>query len=372
MEETMKNRFNKTVLKRIAKKGKNSQLFTTDRYNSLIMKVKEAKSKTSKKLPQDYQRLAKYDVIKIGTSEKLIAPVKKEGDPIIYYAHLDETFQIIHECHISIGHGGRVRMMKKLKSKYKNVTAEMVTIYLNLCDSCQKKKSLPKKGVVVQPISNNELNSRGQIDLIDMQSQPDDDYKFIMIYEDYLTKFVQLRPLKSKRPEEIAHHLLDIFTIFGAPNILESCNGREFAIEVLGKVCEMWPELKMVHGQLQHSQMQGAVERANKIETMLCTWMESNERAKWSEGVRFVQFMRNRGYHAGINRSPYEAMFGCEAKVGLNSFLPQESMVGVRREEELEVLLKKSYKEVDKIEIVEMEFVKTEPQEDSDLDEMDR
>ncbi|XP_045511256.1 KRAB-A domain-containing protein 2-like [Colias croceus] len=347
MADEMKKRFYKTITALIANKGKNNQLFASDQYLSLILKVKASKNKNTKKTPEEYQRLARYDVVKIGASEKLIIPVKNEGDPIIYYAHLDETFQIIHDCHISIGHGGRVRMMKELKLRYKNVTAELVTVYLNLCESCQKKKSLPKKGLVVKPIISNELNSRCQVDLVDMQSQSDGEFKFIMVYQDHLTKFVQLRCLKSKRAEEVAYHLLDIFTTFGAPSILQSDNGREFANKVVKEVCAMWPELKIVHGKPRHSQSQGSVERANQdVEKMLCTWLESNKTTKWSEGIRFIQFMKNRAYHAGINRSPYEAMFGCKPKVGLNN-LPKDVIVELSTEEELESILKEDENQFD-------------------------
>lgn len=64
------------------------------------------------------------------------------------------------------------------------------------------------------------MESRCQVDLIDMQSQPDDQFQFIMVYQDYVTKFVQLRPLTSKKSNEVAKQLLDIFCIFGAPSII--------------------------------------------------------------------------------------------------------------------------------------------------------
>ena len=48
-----------------------------------------------------------------------------------------------------------------------------------------------------------ENNSTAQVDLIDMQSQPDGDLKWILVYQDHLTKFVQLRPVKSKRAPEL-------------------------------------------------------------------------------------------------------------------------------------------------------------------------
>ena len=78
-----------------------------------------------------------------------------------------------------------------------------------------------------------DMNSRGQVDLIDMQSQADGEFKWILVYQDHLAKIIQLRATKSKRGAEVAYHLLNIFCIFGAPAILQSDNGREFANSII-------------------------------------------------------------------------------------------------------------------------------------------
>jgi len=54
-----------------------------------------------------------------------------------------------------------------------------------------------------------------------------------MNYEDHLTKFTILHPLKSKTAEEVAYQLIDIFCMFGAPFILQSGNGHEFANKII-------------------------------------------------------------------------------------------------------------------------------------------
>ena len=54
---------------------------------------------------------------------------------------------------------------------------------------------------------------------------------------------------------------------------------------------------------------------------MIITWMKDNT-TKLSEGLRFIQFMKNKAFHRGIERSPYEAMFGCTLKVGISSNTP--------------------------------------------------
>lgn len=105
-----------------------------------------------------------------------------------------------------------------------------------------------------------------------MQTQSINNYRFIMNYQDHLTKFVTLKPLKTKRAEEIAYILMKIYTTFGAPAILHSDNGREFVNSVINELDIMWGDVKIVHGKPRHSQSQGSVERANRdLEDMLAT-----------------------------------------------------------------------------------------------------
>jgi hypothetical protein len=63
----------------------------------------------------------------------------------------------------------------------------------------------------------------------------------------------------------------------------------------LNELCNMWEDLKIVHGKPRHSQSQGSVERANQdVENILATWLQDNKTKKWSEGLKFVQLMKNR------------------------------------------------------------------------------
>jgi len=96
-----------------------------------------------------------------------------------------------------------------------------------------------------------------------MQSQIFNEFKFIMNYQDHLTKCVLLRPLKSKRAEEIAFNLIDIYTTFDAPAILHSDNGREFVNNVITELNVICVDVEIVHSKLRRSQRQGSVERAN-------------------------------------------------------------------------------------------------------------
>ena len=95
-------------------------------------------------------------------------------------------------------------------------------LFISGCYECKIKKVKSKNStkLVVHPLSSNDFNACGQVDLIDMQSCPNGPYKFILNYQDHFTKFCVLRSLKTKIATEVAYHLLDIFTTFGAPAIL--------------------------------------------------------------------------------------------------------------------------------------------------------
>ncbi|XP_035207888.1 KRAB-A domain-containing protein 2-like [Stegodyphus dumicola] len=258
----------------------------------------------------------------------LIVPVTDAKPDVIFYCSSDMLFDIIYETHVSIGHGGRDHIIKQLNRRYKNITQNDIKLFLSVCESCQQKRNMRKKGIVIKPMVFPRLNSRCHVDLIDFQSQSDGNYKFILVYQDHFTKFVILRPLQTKRAEENAMHFLNIFLLFGAPRVLQSDSGRDFCSKLIDDLKITWPELKIVHGKPRHSQSQGSVERA---------WMQDNQSTSWSHGVKFIQFIKNRALHSSTQRTLLEVMFGCASRVGLDTApIPREVLDAVEDEQQFE------------------------------------
>ena len=102
-----------------------------------------------------------------------------------------------------------------------------------------------QKSLVANPILSTSFGSRGQVDLIDMLTVPDIGFKWILNYQDHFTKWVVLKPLKQKCAEEVASNLVTIFYLLGAPNILQSDNGKEFDNRLLLETLNaLWPSTK--------------------------------------------------------------------------------------------------------------------------------
>ena len=114
----------------------------------LIQEISQLKQGDRKKEPKDYQLLKRYDFVQIGNTVKLIYPVAEGSSSIKYYAQKEDIFDVIHDAHLAIGHGRRNRMIKKIQTEYKNITAESIMLYLSLCVPWLKKSKVPKKGLM--------------------------------------------------------------------------------------------------------------------------------------------------------------------------------------------------------------------------------
>lgn len=183
----------------------------------------------ARKQKSAYRLHDKYIVKTFGGLDKVVT---KNSDKVV--ATRETALAIIEDIHISCGHKGFRKTYDKVKENYCNITRAIVSEFIRQCERCAEKlKKKEKTGLVVKPIVSSDYNHRVQIDLVDYQSLSDGDYRFIFHYQDHLTKYHILRPLRSKTAVEVAHHLFGIFIDFGAPQILQSDNGREFTANVI-------------------------------------------------------------------------------------------------------------------------------------------
>ncbi|CAF4315091.1 unnamed protein product, partial [Adineta steineri] len=126
----------------------NNPVFTLERYKQTIELINDAKLKRS------------------------------EDTSIEYYAPINELYDIIRIAHSNIGHRGIKNTLKEIKKKCVNVTEKQVKLFISECNECKIKRAKPRNSskLVIRSIISNDFNSRGQVDLIDMQSSPDGEF----------------------------------------------------------------------------------------------------------------------------------------------------------------------------------------------------
>ncbi|XP_043467666.1 KRAB-A domain-containing protein 2-like [Leptopilina heterotoma] len=153
-------------------------------------------SNEGEKTPAFYHISKTYEILRIGSECNIILKRSSGNNDLIYMVPIEDYYEKLTEAHYQTGHVGRDRMLYYMKKKWR-IPRIACEIFISLCETCNLKKSVAKKGVVVKPIISHGFNARGQVDLIDFQSCPDGEYKWLMNYQDHATKFLHLRPIKS-------------------------------------------------------------------------------------------------------------------------------------------------------------------------------
>ena len=126
-----------------------------------------------------------------------------------------------------------------------------------------------------------------KVDLIDMSTSCDGEYRWIGHVVDHFSKYHVLFPLLRKEASEVAANLTSkVFSYFGLPFILHSDRGKEFVANVIKEVVNLWPgECKLVNGKPRSPWVQGLVERTNAcVEDMISAKqvdLKSNEWVSW-------------------------------------------------------------------------------------------
>ena len=287
-------------------------------YSNLVAQVVEAKN-IEKKRSVDYRRLKKYDIVVVDGKEKLISPKysddgKGMSEGLRFFVHNGEIYDILKEAHLETSHGGIHKMRHVVNLKYKNITRLVIALFLKHCRICNKRKYNFKKNQEkiqrkIELIIKNEIFYLATVNIIDMKSRSDDEFKYILVFQEHLTKFVILKALKTTNASETVKHLLDIFCMFGAPSVLQSDN-LLFVTDVLKKLKTDWPEGKIRNGSTGQSDEVKFNKTNQDIEGMVENWITDEKSMKWTECLKFIQFQRNNEYDSDLKMSPFEALFG--------------------------------------------------------------
>lgn len=227
---------------------KNSTLMTHDKRSLIIDCIIARKNGESlyklKKLCSTIDSFEKKcDVLQLqGQAPRLVekpkVPEGGSGLPSIesmrVYSCVEEVFDVIRGHHASDHAKGR-SLYERIDRNYKNIPRDFCKVFTDTCPICLETMITKKPTAGHQPIVTRGFNKRGQIDLVDFQSMPDGDFKYLCNYIDHGIKFAFSIPIVAKRPATIAFALVQIFTIIGPPLILQSDNGREFIGQAGGK-----------------------------------------------------------------------------------------------------------------------------------------
>lgn len=225
-----------------------------------------------------------------------------------------DIITLIDQGHSEKLHVGVRMTYQHLAATLTSIPRKVVQAFVARCVTCLKKASKKKKTKpVIQGIFSSRFNERTQMDLYDMQQTPggpNKNYRYVFHYVDHFTKFSILRAIKDKTMVAICRCLEDIWSLMGAPDLLQSDNGTEFKNQMVVDLCLAYG-VKHVHGRAYHPQTQGAVERANGFaKRLMLGWIADRPKGiDWLPGLNKVQMEMNRSVRQSIGQTPYKMVF---------------------------------------------------------------
>ncbi|CAF3372080.1 unnamed protein product [Rotaria socialis] len=284
-------------------KKRNKYTIKSDMYLDILNVLKENNKNTSAKFKFWVRQT--FRLVQIGSTD--LVYVIKNDLPLVTH---EQIYYRVVDSHVAVGHSGRDKTWAEIKRFYAGIPQQAVSIYINMCDTCQIRRSFPTP-ISGKPIVSIGFLTRLQVDLIDMRSVSYDGFNFIMHAKDHFTKFTWLYALPSKEAIHVANNLRNMFYTFGPPKILQSDNGKEFVAKIILDLKINWPDLIIINGRPRHPQSQGLVERSNAVvQQMLGKYLEKNKTLNWPDALGSVMLAMNNSMSQATKKTAYEMVFG--------------------------------------------------------------
>jgi hypothetical protein len=147
------------------------------------------------------------------------------------------------------------------------------------------------------------------IDLVFGLLETSDGYIGVIVITEYLTNFPYVKPIKSKRAEEIAAILWEYISIFGPPKSILSDQGNEFNNQRMGMITKnIGVEHRVTSAYNPRTNEQ--TQRFNQtIVTALRKHAELNNKL-WVAWIPYVLLAYRTRVHSSTKFTPFELMFG--------------------------------------------------------------
>ena len=165
----------------------------------------------------------------------------------------------------------------------------------------------------LKPIKENNILKRNQIDIVDMSSMvykhDGNTYRYILSIMDLFSRYIWLRPLKTKEAREVAHTTAKcIFMEWGTPCRVQTDQGNEFKGE-FKRLCEEL-NIQLITSSPHHPQSQGKDEHSHQTWKSKIKYDYLKVKTNWVESLPEYQNLYNQAFHTSLGMSPHERHLG--------------------------------------------------------------
>ena len=212
------------------------------------------------------------------------------------------------------GHQGINKTVAALKLRYywPNLRGD-ITMWCSQCHICgeTKPQSIRHKSAIQQKVSGAPFE-RVAVDLMGPFECTENENQYIMVIQDYFTKWVIAEPLANKTAITVADSVFTRWVSqYGCPDQLHSDQGREFTAALFTKMCSIL-RIDKTFTSAYRPQSDGMVERHNRsLQMMLRAYVNEN-RNDWDDSLPALVAAYRATPHDSTGISPYKMLYGRE------------------------------------------------------------
>jgi len=175
------------------------------------------------------------------------------------------------------------------------------------CLKCQKSKRGIGKGLEhLKQEFTSHRNERVAMDLVGVLPETARGNHYVLIMQDYYTKWVELTAIPNKKAITVAWAMLSSYIAhWGCPENLHSDQGNEFDAEVIQEVYRLWGIRKTRTTPFNPSS-NGMVERSNRtMKSLFRAMAKDRYRTTWDEKLPLVMIAMNLVVHSTTGFAPF-------------------------------------------------------------------
>ena len=214
------------------------------------------------------------------------------------------------------GHFGVKRTVARVKIRYYwPGYLNDIEEWCRTCEVCQKRKNPPSKNIA--PLMNIDTGQgpfeNVALDILKLPRTSRGN-EFLLVIEDYFSKWVEAFPLTRTVAPSVAQCLLNGWIArFGCPYTILSDQGPEFTSHLFKCLSEMLG-IRKVRTTTYHPRTDGMVERSNRtLIDILSKYAEGEP--DWDLRIPIALFALRTSEHATTGFSPFQLVYGQEARL---------------------------------------------------------
>ncbi|MCP3667793.1 MAG: DDE-type integrase/transposase/recombinase, partial [Gammaproteobacteria bacterium] len=295
-----------------------------DRLSKILRKVEEGipvsvESEDSVSVPVG--RFALRDGILVHIPSEMTRLSHEFPDQLV--VPLSHRQRVLQACHDDIfsAHLGVEKTLKKVSQRFFWPNLKQTVIdYVRHCPDCQTKKNPPQaERAPMVPIPVTGPWATVGVDILGPLPITERGNSFILVFTDYLTKWVECFCLHDQKATTVAKCLIEgVICQHSCMFRLLSDQGTNFLSGLVKQVCEIF-RVKKVDGTPFHPQTDGLTEKFNATLCQMLSFYVRPRHDDWDDYVPFVSFAYRTSMQASTRESPFYLMYGRDARLPIDA-----------------------------------------------------